>query len=197
MRRRAFGSIPFAADQDRDLAQKCPRSGTKWQLRFYRTSPDCLQHPAVSPGARTRPDIVMIRHLAFFETLAQLDESSPRWTSVSAGLLVMRAFDSWVESGEMISHASVELAAVRQVVSSLPNGPSRALLDGIIQEIRLGQRTPASVLPRLLAYGRALHFESEWALASDVTARVAELARQFSNDDVHDDLTLGALQQLG
>src|SRR5690606_41997655 len=46
-----------------------------WQLRFYRTSPDCLQHPAVSPGARTRPDIVMIRHLAFFETLAQLDES--------------------------------------------------------------------------------------------------------------------------
>ncbi len=139
----------------------------------------------------------MIRHLAFFEVLAELDEDTPRWAAVSAGLLVMRAFDRWVEDGHVALQATVELAAVQRVVSQMQNGPARALLDGILQEIRLGKRTPQAVLPRLLAYARSLHFDGELTLASDVTSRVVELARHYSNDDVNDDLTLGALQQLG
>lgn len=139
----------------------------------------------------------MIRHLAFFEVLAEQDEDTPRWSAVSAGLLVMRAFDSWVELGSVGVHAAVELAAVQKVVSQMSNGPARALLDGILQEIRLGKRTPEAVLPRLLAYARSLHFDGDLTLATDVTSRVVELARMYSGDDVRDDLTLGALQQLG
>lgn len=138
----------------------------------------------------------MLRHLAFFETLASLEEDSPRWTMVSAGLLVLRAFDDWVERADALAGASTELAAVRRVVRQLPSGPMRALLDGILDELQSPDHRPQRVLPRLLAYGRALHFESEWALASSVTARVVELARELSGDDVHDDLTLDALQQL-
>src|SRR5690606_13563811 len=106
-------------------------------------------------------------------------------------------FDSWVELGTVGVHASVELAAVQKVVSQMNNGPARALLDGILQEIRLGKRSPEAVLPRLLAYARCLHFDGDLTLATDVTSRVVELARMYSDDDVTDDLTLGALQQLG
>lgn len=146
------------------------------------------------PGL-SRPDHAMIRHLAFFQTLAELDEGTPRWNSVTAGLLVVRTFDSWIEHGEKTG-SYTELSAVRREIEKVENGPSRLLLEGILAEIQLGARTPADVLPRLLAYGRTLHMESEWNLAADVLERVVELSRQFSNDAVDNDLTLGALQQL-
>lgn len=137
----------------------------------------------------------MIRHLAFFETLAELEEGTPRWNAVTAGLLVVRAFDSWIQYGDK-TESYTELSAVRREIEKLPEGPTRLLLEGILAEIQLGSRTPAEVLPRLVAYGKTLHMESEWKLAADVMERAVELSRELQHDAADTDLTLGALQQL-
>ncbi|HEY2066024.1 MAG TPA: hypothetical protein VGG84_08680, partial [Gemmatimonadaceae bacterium] len=39
------------------------------------------------------------RHLPFFAELASLDEADPNWRSVSAGIVVLRLVDAWIEEG--------------------------------------------------------------------------------------------------
>ena len=40
-----------------------------------------------------------LRHLAFFEALAGMDESDARWSATTAGLVTLRLVDEWLEEG--------------------------------------------------------------------------------------------------
>jgi hypothetical protein len=39
------------------------------------------------------------RHLPFFAELAALDDGDSSWRAVSAGLVVLRLVDAWIEEG--------------------------------------------------------------------------------------------------
>ena len=41
----------------------------------------------------------MLRHLAYFEALANMQEKDPEWRATTAGLVVLRLLDAWFEEG--------------------------------------------------------------------------------------------------
>ncbi|MGE5099784.1 MAG: hypothetical protein ACM3SX_07340, partial [Deltaproteobacteria bacterium] len=74
----------------------------------------------------------MLRHVAFFEELAKLDESDPSWRSVSAGLVTMRLVDRWF-AGERSAAESWAVNAVRGAIEEVPETtPLRRILSAII-----------------------------------------------------------------
>ena len=75
-----------------------------------------------------------LRHLAFFEELAKIDESDPHWRSVSAGLVVMRLVDEWITVGaDALREDSWSLSAVREAISDVPETtPLRRILLAIV-----------------------------------------------------------------
>src|SRR5688572_18582660 len=75
-----------------------------------------------------------LRHVAFFEELAALDESDAEWRSVSAGLVVLRLVDAWMEEGShAVSGDAWGLRAVRVSIEEVDAGsPVRALLASVV-----------------------------------------------------------------
>ena len=118
------------------------------------------------------PVPAMLSHLAFFDALAEEpDEKSARWRQLSAGLLVLRLFDSWlhhVSRGE----APVDpgrTAAVRTAVEAIEAGSTlRPVLLGLIDAMRSPGRRHDVVRGHLLAYGKRLQFDAWWRPAADV-----------------------------
>ena len=125
-----------------------------------------------------------LRHLAFFEALAELDESDAAWRSTSAGLVVLRLFDAWMENGPFPADAvGWGLPAVRDAVDSMdPGNPARLILSGVVDAIAEGAEPPA-VTPRLLAYARALHYNAAWTLSADVYHTVIAHAHPIEEAD--------------
>ena len=113
--------------------------------------------------------IAMLRHVAFFEELGKLDECNPDWRSVSAGLVVMRLVDRWVEDG-IVATDGWGASAVRESVASIPaTTPLQRILASIVERISGATRVDMRALtPRLMAYGQALEYDAKWHLAIDV-----------------------------
>src|SRR4051812_31552746 len=112
-----------------------------------------------------------LQYLAFFEALAELEDESPLWHSLSAGLVTLRLVDVWMQRGGTESGADQwSVQAVRQQVERMaPTDPARAILEGIVNEVeRPGAAVPARIVPRLMAYGRSLDFAGRWSLAADL-----------------------------
>ena len=126
----------------------------------------------------------MLRHLAFFEALAELDESDAAWRSTSAGLVVLRLFDDWMEHGPFPAGAAGwGIRAVREAVEAVDSGnPTRLILAGVVDAIASGAEPPA-VTPRLLAYARALHYTADWRLSADVYHTVIAHAHPIEESD--------------
>lgn len=125
-----------------------------------------------------------LRHLAFFETLAGLEETDAMWRSASAGLVVLRLFDEWVEHGPFPKGGDPwGVHAVRGAVNSMDVGnPTRLILADIVDAIADGaDRT--DLTPRLLAYARALHYGAEWRLSADVYHTVISHAHPIEEAD--------------
>src|SRR6266516_6538190 len=96
----------------------------------------------------------MLRHLAFFEELAGMDESDPVWRSVSAGLVTMRLIDSWIEEGPAaLGKDSWRVNAVLSEIEQIPSTmPVRAILRSVVSTMvntRMSDLHP--VIPRLMA----------------------------------------------
>ena len=125
-----------------------------------------------------------LRHLAFFEALAELDESDAAWRSTSAGLVVLRLFDAWMENGPFPAGASGwGIHAVREAVDAVDAGnPARLILAGVVDAIAEGAE-PAAVTPRLLAYAQALHYAAAWTLSADVYHTVISHAHPIEESD--------------
>jgi len=136
-----------------------------------------------------------LRHLAFFEELAKLDEADPNWRSVSAGLVVMRLVDECIIPGtDGVRSDSWGVSAVREAISELPeNTPRRRILTAIVDCIASAPTVDIHALvPRLMAYGQSLEYDARWPLAADIYSTVVAHA-----DPVGDaDLVVSAFLQL-
>ena len=123
------------------------------------------------------PTSAGLRHLPFFEALAELEMSSPEWASISAGLVTLRLFDlrRAQENGGAVVVAA-EVGAVRDAIAAMPASDiAGAILGGVVESAAdgLGARTERA-LPALLAYGRALQLAARWSLAADVFETILE-----------------------
>jgi tetratricopeptide (TPR) repeat protein len=125
-----------------------------------------------------------LRHLAFFEALAELEESDAAWRSTSAGLVVLRLFDDWMEHGPFpVGGAGWGIRAIRDAIDAVDEGnPARLILAGVVDAIASGAEPPA-VTPRLLAYARALHYTADWRLSADVYHTVVAHAHPIEESD--------------
>src|SRR6185437_892864 len=129
----------------------------------------------------------VLRHMAFFEALAAADESDPSWKSISAGLVVMRLVDQWIDDGKHSTRLSAwSVNAVRDAIAEMPQTtPLRRSLTGIVDVIVSEPVVDMHGLsPRLMAYGQALEYESKWTLAIDVYRTIVEHAHPVEAADI-------------
>ena len=97
-----------------------------------------------------------LRHLAFFETLAKMDDDDPSWRLVSAGLVVMRLVDRWfIEGIEATTADSWSVSAVAESIAEVPETtPVRRILGAIVDTMSMAAEVDArSITPKLIAYG--------------------------------------------
>src|SRR4051812_31591907 len=125
----------------------------------------------------------MIRHQVYFDRLGSLQEDSPSWRSVFAGLSVLRLVDSYVDTGASVDPTNwAQLHNVRSAVDNVSNGdPVRGVLTTVLEEATKRATIDEVVCASLLQYGRALDYEASWGLAVDVFSTVAKLARPEKN----------------
>jgi tetratricopeptide (TPR) repeat protein len=129
----------------------------------------------------------MLRHLVFFEELGKMEESDSAWRSVSAGLVVMRLVDQWVEDGPSKSRMdSWAVGAVREAVAQIADTtPIRRILTSIVDVMVSSPVIDMHTLcPRLMAYGQSLEYESKWPLAADVYQTIAAHAHPVEDSDL-------------
>jgi tetratricopeptide (TPR) repeat protein len=128
-----------------------------------------------------------LRHVAFFEELAALDESDAEWRSITAGFVVLRLVDAWMEEGpHSVTADAWGLRAVRVAIEEVPEGsPVRAILKSVVDAME-GSAVPdmSAVAPRLLAYAAALKYEARYALAADVYRAVIGHTHPVEESDI-------------
>lgn len=113
-----------------------------------------------------------LRHLPFFEDVATHDEHESAWKAATAGLVTLRLVDKWIEEGaQAVVAESWNLRSVLGAIGQMDEGlPTRAILGSVVTAMQAAKKAAAvhDVMPRVLAYGRALEFEAKWKLAVDV-----------------------------
>jgi len=139
-----------------------------------------------------------LSHLPYFERLAALEESSAEFRALRAGLVTLRLVDAWMTEGRHVVSADAwGLRAVREAIAEMdPRATTRALLTSAVDAMEPGDPSErlALVLPRLVAYARALRFEGEWDLATDVYRTILAHAEPMRHADtvITADLQLAA-----
>ena len=127
------------------------------------------------------------RHLPFFTELAELNDHDPEWRSVSAGLVVLRLVDAWMEEGA--AAVAADGWGVRSVKAAIdemrPGLPARAILTSVVDSVTTSAAGQMhSIAPRLMAYARSLDLDAKWALAADVYDTVIAHAHPTEDADV-------------
>jgi tetratricopeptide (TPR) repeat protein len=128
-----------------------------------------------------------IKHLPFFEALAECEEPSPRGHSVKAGLLLLRLIDNWQLAGPvMVEPESVSVRAVREALMDLEGrDPDREVLLGMMNAMQTVREVDVHILlPRLVAYGELLQQRAELMLAVDVYGTIIRLADEAYDGDL-------------
>src|SRR5215208_4987747 len=104
-----------------------------------------------------------MRHQPFFAELALLGDADPSWRSVTAGLVVLRLVDAWVEeSAGAVAADSWGVRSVRAAIDDMPAGmPARTLLAGVVEALTSARGGDLhAVAPRLMAYARSLELDA-------------------------------------
>lgn len=134
-----------------------------------------------------------IHHLSFFSRLGSLKEGTSEWHAARAGLVLLRLVD------QRFSVASTgpdpwQFRAVRAAIEAIEETSSvRSILAGALEALTAPNAAPARVLPRLMAYGRALDLGAQWSLARDVYDAIVRHA-----DAAHEaDLVVDAYIRIG
>jgi tetratricopeptide (TPR) repeat protein len=137
-----------------------------------------------------------LAHMPYFEQLAELANDCAEWRSVSAALVVLRLFDSWMQDGAgVVSQEAPGLQAVRVQIASMDVRDSNRRLLGSIVDAMVTARGPriVTVAPRLMAYGHELQHQAKWPLAADVYRTVLAYATPMDNTET----VIAANMQLG
>ena len=112
-----------------------------------------------------------VRHLPYFTELAALDDNDPSWRAVSAGLVLLRLVDAWIEEGaDAVAADGWGVRSVAAAIEEMPAGmPARAILMSALDALTDARGGDVhAVAPRLMAYARSLDLDGKWALAADV-----------------------------
>ena len=127
---------------------------------------------------RSRTSSPGLKHLAFFEALAESTENTPPYRAATAGLLALRLVDHWVLAGPaMVEPESVSVRSVREAIMAIEaNDPQRESLLGLVNAMQT-QRTVdlQPILPRVFAYAGVLERRRSFALAADAYRSVVRL----------------------
>ena len=141
-----------------------------------------------SAGGRVNSETAeSLRHRAFFIELASLADADPSWRAVTAGLVVLRLFEAWVEDGAAVVAAdSWGLRSVRAAIDDMPEGmPARTLLAGVVEALVTSRSGDLhAIAPRLMAYARSLDLDARWTLAADVYETILNHVHPVEDADV-------------
>ena len=167
--------------------RKVPFFGQSLGATVMATSPSLTLGEIVSSTEKA------LRHLPYFEALAAMDESSADWRATSAGLVVLRLFDSWIEEGPIvISARSWGMLAAREAVDAVEAGnPIRSILTGVLKAIENSGTRIGTVAVHLMAYARSLDFQAHWGLAADVYRTVISHSHPLDESDIAIDAHMG------
>ena len=136
-----------------------------------------------------------LRHLPFFEEIAALEEGSAEWHAGTAGLVVLRLVDAWLEDGPSVAtDGDWSIRSVRCAIEAMDDGtPIRAILGRIVDALKEQRPDVHVVVSPLLAYGQALEYDAKWPQAADVYHSV--LAHLHPTED--GDTSIAAHLRLG
>jgi tetratricopeptide (TPR) repeat protein len=136
---------------------------------------------------RSRSVTPGLKHLAFFEELADVSHETPSARAAIAGLLTLRLVDHWVLAGAvMVEPESVSVRSVRQAIMAIAaNDPQREVLLGVVNVMQtLREVDMQPVLPRLFAFAELTEKRGMLALAADVYASVIRLGEENYDGDL-------------
>lgn len=111
-----------------------------------------------------------LRHLPFFEEVAAHEEGDAAWRSATAGLVVLRLVDAWLENGpSVVADDGWSVRNVRAAIESVDDGtPTRSILHRVVDAL-LEQRPDIHVVVKpLMAFAQTLEYSAKWFLAADV-----------------------------
>ncbi|MES2176242.1 MAG: hypothetical protein V4550_00145 [Gemmatimonadota bacterium] len=124
--------------------------------------------------------------MPFFSELASLDENDPSWRSVSAGLVVLRLVDTWIEEGAAaVAADGWGIRSVAAAIEEMPLGtPARAILTSTLDALTSARCGDMHVVaPRLMAYAQSLDTDAKWHLAADVYETVIAYTHPTQESD--------------
>lgn len=136
-----------------------------------------------------------LRHLPFFEEVATHEEGDAAWRSATAGLVVLRLVDAWLEEGRsVVADDGWSVRSVRAAIESMDDGtPIKTILDRVVDALHEQRPDIHVVVTPLMAYAKALEYDAKWLLAEDVYKTV--LAHLHPLED--HDASLAAHLRLG
>jgi tetratricopeptide (TPR) repeat protein len=113
-----------------------------------------------------------MRHLPFVHALAAVkDTSDPVWRDASAGYLVLRFFDRWLDEGPALMSFDQALPTLKARIESTEDAHPQVrelLLTAVQTMIDAPGTNPSSVVGPLLAYGKYLEMAGRLELAAHV-----------------------------
>jgi tetratricopeptide (TPR) repeat protein len=137
-----------------------------------------------------------LKHLPFFEVLANAPEGSEEAKLATAGLLSLRMIDHWVLAGPaIVEPESVSVRSVRQAIMALPpREPVRESLLTIVNTMQMLRNVDLiPVLPRVFAYAQLLErHHGKLALAADAYESVIRLV----DPEFDSEITMDAYNRL-
>lgn len=126
-----------------------------------------------------------LRHLPFFEEIASHEEGHSEWRAATAGLVVLRLVDAWLEDGPAV--ASDDCWSVRSVnnaIDEVDEGtPIRAILGRVVDALEQRRPDIHVVVTPLMAYGQALEYDAKWQIAADVYQTVLAHLHPIEDSD--------------
>lgn len=127
-----------------------------------------------------------LRHLPFFEEIANRAEGDPEWHAATAGLVVLRLVERCLEEGAPLSRHEDGWAvrSVRAAIEEMSAGtPIRTILGRVLFAVEERRPNIHVLLTPLMGYGQALEYEAKWALAVDVYNTVLEHLHPMEDAD--------------
>jgi hypothetical protein len=118
-----------------------------------------------------------LKHLVYFEVLADTDEDTEKWNATTAGLVVLRLLDTWYDMGNQCLRTNRKgIKNIRAAIKTIDekNIVHKVLL-GILENIESAKHPDITgILPRLMAYARVLQYEGQFKLSADVYGRLRQ-----------------------
>ena len=110
-----------------------------------------------------------LRHLPFFEEIASLNEGDAEWRAGTAGLVVLRLVDAWLESAPLQFDDEFGTRNVRASIDAMDDGtPIKSILSRVVDALHEQRPDIHVVVTPLMAYAQALEYDAKWFLAADV-----------------------------